>query len=32
MVVAANILNKQPWTVEKGLFSSLGVGVGAYNF
>jgi hypothetical protein len=30
--VAANILNKQSWTIDKGCSSSLGVGRGANNF
>jgi hypothetical protein len=29
--VAANILNKKSWTVDKGWFSSWGVGHGANN-
>jgi len=29
--IAANILNKQSWTVDKGHFSSLWVGRGANN-
>jgi hypothetical protein len=29
--VAANIFNKQLWTANKGLSSSLGVGCGANN-
>jgi hypothetical protein len=30
--VAANILNEQSWTADKGWSSSLGVGRGANNF
>jgi hypothetical protein len=29
--IAANVLNKQLWTANKGWFSSLGVGLGANN-